>query len=98
MYFGMVILITAKRYTVSCLNLKKQHLIRVIPLHLRLNWFMQIMEACKLKGGICIHPSMARIPEHAVGINMKKTAKKAEMELKFPISGHPEPMTILLID
>ncbi len=62
------------------------------------NGSCRLCEACNLKGGICIHPSMARIPEHAVGINMKKTAKKAEMELKFPISGHPEPMTILLID
>lgn len=41
---------------------------------------------------------MARIPEHAVGINMKKTAAEAEMPLVFPIKGQPEPMSILLID
>jgi predicted metal-binding protein len=41
---------------------------------------------------------MARIPEHAVGINMKKTAAESGMPLKFPIKGQPEPMSILLID
>jgi predicted metal-binding protein len=41
---------------------------------------------------------MARIPEHAVDINMKKTAEKAGMPITFPVTGHPEPMAILLID
>jgi predicted metal-binding protein len=41
---------------------------------------------------------LARIPEHAVGINMKKTAEEAGMTLKFPFVEHPEPMTIMLID
>jgi len=30
---------------------------------------------------------MARIPEHAVGINMKKTAVESEMPIEFPIKG-----------
>jgi predicted metal-binding protein len=51
-----------------------------------------------VKNGICAHPSMARIPEHAVGVNMKKTAEKAGMEIRFPVSGNPTPMAMLLID
>jgi predicted metal-binding protein len=48
--------------------------------------------------GICVHPSMARIPEHAVGVNMKKTAENADMAIQFPVSGNPTPMAMLLID
>jgi predicted metal-binding protein len=58
----------------------------------------RLCSVCNTKGEACIYPSMARISEHAVGVNMKKTAKEAGMEIKFPISGHPEPMTILLIE
>ena len=62
------------------------------------NGSCRLCEKCNVEGGICLHPNMASIPEHAVGINMKKTAEKAGMALKFPIEGHPEPMAILLID
>jgi predicted metal-binding protein len=62
------------------------------------NGSCRLCKSCNLKGGICIHPNLARIPEHAVGINMKKTAEEAGMELKFPFVDHPEPMTIMLID
>jgi predicted metal-binding protein len=62
------------------------------------NGSCKLCKSCNLKEKICVHPSLARIPEHAVGINMKKTAKAAGMELKFPFSGQPEPMTLLLID
>lgn len=62
------------------------------------NGSCRLCKLCNIKAGICIHPNLARIPEHAVGINMKKTAEKAGMDLKFPFSDHPEPMTILLID
>lgn len=58
----------------------------------------RLCEKCNVEGGVCLHPNRARIPEHAVGINMKKTAEKAGMALKFPIAGHPEPMALLLID
>ncbi len=58
----------------------------------------RLCNICNTKEGACTHPSRARIPEHAVGINMKKTAKEAGMEIQFPFSGHPELMTILLID
>lgn len=62
------------------------------------NGSCRLCNVCNTKNGICIHPNRARIPEHAVGINMKKTAEDAGMEIQFPFSGHPEPMTILLID
>nr|WP_319373923.1 DUF2284 domain-containing protein [uncultured Methanobacterium sp.] len=62
------------------------------------NGSCRLCKSCNLKNGICIHPNLARIPEHAVGINMKKTATEAGIELKFPFVDHPEPMTIMLID
>ncbi|MCD1296366.1 metal-binding protein [Methanocella sp. CWC-04] len=62
------------------------------------NGSCRLCEKCNIENGICVHPNMARIPEHAVGINMKKTAEKAGMALKFPIKGNPEPMSVLLID
>lgn len=62
------------------------------------NGSCRLCESCNLKEGICIHPNLARISEHAVGINMIKTAKESGMALKFPFEDQPEPMTILLID
>jgi predicted metal-binding protein len=62
------------------------------------NGSCRLCETCNVKNGICIHPSMARIPEHAVGVNMKKTAKNAGMAIQFPVSGNPTPMAMLLID
>jgi predicted metal-binding protein len=62
------------------------------------NGSCRLCEKCNVENGICLHNNIARIPEHAVGINMKKTAAEAGMALKFPIEGNPEPMAILLID
>ena len=62
------------------------------------NGSCRICETCNTKGGICVHPTQARIPEHAVGINMVATAKKAGMPIRFPVQGHPELMALLLID
>ncbi len=62
------------------------------------NGSCRLCETCNIKNGICAHPSMARIPEHAVGVNMKKTAERAGMALQFPVSGNPTPMAMLLID
>lgn len=62
------------------------------------NGSCRLCESCNVKGGVCLHPTMARIPEHAVGINMKKTAEKAGMPIAFPVTEYPEPMAILLID
>jgi predicted metal-binding protein len=46
----------------------------------------------------CSHPTMARYPEHALGVNVKKTLKKAGMSIKFPFERHPEGIGMLLID
>lgn len=62
------------------------------------NGSCHLCETCNLDSGVCAHPTMARIPEHAVGVNMKKTAEKAGMSIQFPVSGHPTPMAMLLID
>lgn len=57
-----------------------------------------LCEKYNVEAGICLHPTMARCPEHAVGVNMKKTAEKAGMPISFPIKGKPEPTALLLID
>jgi predicted metal-binding protein len=58
----------------------------------------RLCENCNVKNGACVHPTMARIPEHAVGVNMKKTAEEASMAIEFPVSRNPTPMALLLID
>jgi len=62
-----------------------------------INGSCRLCETCNVKGGICIHPTQARIPEHAVGVNMVKTAENAGMPIRFPVQGHPELMALLLI-
>ena len=62
------------------------------------NGSCRLCEKCNVEKGICLHSNMARIPEHAVGINMKKTAAESGMPIEFPIKGQPEPMSILFID
>jgi len=57
-----------------------------------------LCEKCNVQTGICLHPTMARCPEHAVGINMKKTTEKAGMPIAFPIKQKPEPTALILID
>lgn len=46
-----------------------------------------LCEKCNVEKGICIQSHLARIPEHAVGINMKKTAAESGMHLQFPFKG-----------
>jgi predicted metal-binding protein len=41
---------------------------------------------------------MARYPEHALGVNVKKTLKNIGMSIKFPFEKHPEGIGMLLID
>lgn len=48
--------------------------------------------------GTCTHPSMARYPEHALGVNVKKTLKNMGMAIKFPFEKSPEGVGILLIE
>jgi predicted metal-binding protein len=62
------------------------------------NGSCRLCGTCNVKAGICVHPTQARIPEHAVGVNMVKTAEKAGMPIRFPVQGHPELMALLLID
>jgi predicted metal-binding protein len=63
-----------------------------------INGSCRLCESCNVKGGICVHPTQARIPEHAVGVNMVKTAEMAGMPIRFPVQAHPELMALLLID
>jgi len=46
----------------------------------------------------CTHPTMARYPEHGLGVNVMKTLKNAGMSIKFPFERHPEGIGMLLID
>lgn len=62
------------------------------------NGSCRLCETCNVKGGVCLHPTQARIPEHAVGVNMVRTAERAGMPIRFPVQGHPELMAVLLID
>jgi len=57
-----------------------------------------LCEKCNVEKGTCVHPTMARYPEHAVGVNMKKTAEKAGMTITFPFQNKPDPIVLLLID
>jgi predicted metal-binding protein len=62
------------------------------------NGSCRLCETCNAGKGTCVHPHMARIPAHALGVNMKKTAELAEIPFTLPIKGHPEPIALLLID
>ncbi len=56
-----------------------------------------LCEKCNMEGS-CIHPSMARYPEHALGVNVKSTLKNIGMSITFPFERHPEGIGMLLID
>jgi predicted metal-binding protein len=58
----------------------------------------QLCEKCDVDTGICIHPTMARYSEDAVGVNVKKTARNAGIEVSFPFEKNPESFALLLID
>ncbi len=93
-YFG-----ESKNILLTMLELEKTAFNAGYTLALALvNGSCRLCETCNVKNGICAHPSMARIPEHAVGVNMKRTAEKAGMALQFPVLGNPTPMAMLLID
>jgi predicted metal-binding protein len=44
----------------------------------------ELCQKCNVETRICIHPTMARYSEDAVGVNMKKTAKNAGISVTFP--------------
>ncbi|MCW4045393.1 MAG: DUF2284 domain-containing protein [Candidatus Bathyarchaeota archaeon] len=58
----------------------------------------ELCEKCNVQSGICVHPTMARYSEDAVGVNVKKTAKNAGIAVKFPFEKNPESFALLLID
>lgn len=53
---------------------------------------------CNMETRICTRPTVMRFPEHAVGINMLKTAENAGSPIKFPVRGKLEPTGLVLID
>jgi predicted metal-binding protein len=58
----------------------------------------QLCEKCNLKTRICVNPTMRRYSEEAVGVNVKKTAKNAGIQMTFPFEKNPESFALLLID
>jgi len=56
-----------------------------------------LCEKCNMEG-TCTYPTMARYPEHALGVNVKKTLKNIGMSITFPFEKHPEGIGMLLID
>ena len=58
----------------------------------------QLCEKCDVETGICIHPTMARYSEDAVGVNVRKTARNAGISVTFPFEKNPESFALLLID
>ena len=58
----------------------------------------QLCEKCNTETKICAHPNLARWSEDAVGVNVKKTATNAGIEVTFPFAKTPESFALLLID
>lgn len=58
----------------------------------------QLCEKCNTETRICRNPNLARWSEDAVGVNVKKTAANAGIEVIFPFAKNPESFAILLID
>ncbi|MGZ4850592.1 MAG: DUF2284 domain-containing protein [Candidatus Bathyarchaeia archaeon] len=58
----------------------------------------QLCEKCNTETKICAHPNLARWSEDAVGVNVKKTAANAGIEITFPFAKTPESFALLLID
>jgi predicted metal-binding protein len=57
-----------------------------------------LCKKCNVKTGTCVHPTMVRYSEDAVGVNVKKTAKNAGITVTFPFEKNPESFALLLID
>jgi predicted metal-binding protein len=58
----------------------------------------QLCEKCSLETKVCVHPELARYSEDAVGVNVRKTAQNAGIEVIFPFPKNPESFALLLID
>ncbi len=58
----------------------------------------QLCEKCNTETKICVHPNLARWSEDAVGVNVRKTAGNAGIQVSFPFAKNPESFALLLID
>ena len=58
----------------------------------------QLCEKCNTETRICVHPNLARWSEDAVGVNVRKTASNAGIQVSFPFAKNPESFALLLID
>jgi len=58
----------------------------------------QLCEKCNTETRICVHPNLARWSEDAVGVNVRKTANNAGIQVSFPFVKNPESFALLLID
>jgi predicted metal-binding protein len=58
----------------------------------------QLCEKCNTETRICVHPNLARWSEDAVGVNVRKTASNAGIQVNFPFAKNPESFALLLID
>ena len=58
----------------------------------------QLCEKCNIETRICVHPNLARWSEDAVGVNVRKTANNAGIQVSFPFAKNPESFALLLID
>jgi len=58
----------------------------------------QLCEKCNTETRICVHPNLARWSEDAVGVNVRKTANNAGIQVSFPFAKNPESFGLLLID
>jgi len=58
----------------------------------------KLCEKCNTETRICVHPNLARWSEDAVGVNVRKTANNAGIQVSFPFAKNPESFALLLID
>jgi len=58
----------------------------------------QLCEKCNTETRICVHPNLARWSEDAVGVNVRKIANNAGIQVSFPFAKNPESFALLLID
>lgn len=56
-----------------------------------------LCKSCNMES-TCTHPTMARYPEHALGVNVRKTLKNIGMSIKFPFEKCPDGIGMLLIE
>ena len=58
----------------------------------------QLCEECTLDRATCVYPTKARYSEDGVGVNVKATAKNADIKAKFPFDKNPASFALVLID